>query len=250
MIANDVGFVLHKKKYRESSLLVTLFTENHGKISGVAKGAYRKNQKKLSLFEVGYALALTFKKPKSLDGLYNIYQSELKNNKVVRANTYFKQMCCYYISELVYYLYPDAIADQKLFDAYASALDNMVSDQAHEALYLRLFETCLLDQLGYGISFLSDDEGNDLNEKSHYQLKPMALPSRLNFKHEDLSNMILSGQSLKLISRFSERNFENLDQALLSKIKQVNKLYINHLLQGRTLESRRLLIEYYNQIKR
>ena len=35
------GFVLHRREYSESSLLVDFFTENHGRITLLAKGARR-----------------------------------------------------------------------------------------------------------------------------------------------------------------------------------------------------------------
>ena len=35
---SEVGFVLHTRPYRETSLLVDLFTKNYGRVRCVAKG--------------------------------------------------------------------------------------------------------------------------------------------------------------------------------------------------------------------
>ncbi|MBN2483810.1 MAG: DNA repair protein RecO [Candidatus Omnitrophica bacterium] len=40
MIAKDRGFILKKIDFRETSLIVTIFTETYGKITGILKGFY------------------------------------------------------------------------------------------------------------------------------------------------------------------------------------------------------------------
>ena len=42
MIWDDTGFLLSKHKYSENSLIAEIFTENHGKISGIIYGATSK----------------------------------------------------------------------------------------------------------------------------------------------------------------------------------------------------------------
>ena len=36
---DDVGFLLSKNRYNENSLIVEVYTENHGKCSGIVFGA-------------------------------------------------------------------------------------------------------------------------------------------------------------------------------------------------------------------
>ena len=50
MQINDEGIILKKKKYRESSLLVTFFSLNHGINYGLVKGVLKKD---FGTFEIG-----------------------------------------------------------------------------------------------------------------------------------------------------------------------------------------------------
>ena len=42
---SEVGFVLHTRPYRETSLFVDLFTKNYGRVRCVAKGYVKPNKK-------------------------------------------------------------------------------------------------------------------------------------------------------------------------------------------------------------
>ena len=45
MIWDDTGFLISKNKYSENSLIVELFTKNHGKVSGIVYGGSSKKIK-------------------------------------------------------------------------------------------------------------------------------------------------------------------------------------------------------------
>lgn len=49
------GFVLHRRPYSETSLLVDLFTEESGRLTVIAKGA-----RKAFILEIGFATFHTF----------------------------------------------------------------------------------------------------------------------------------------------------------------------------------------------
>ena len=42
---DDIGYLLSKNKYNENSLIVEIFTENHGKVAGIIFGGTSKKQK-------------------------------------------------------------------------------------------------------------------------------------------------------------------------------------------------------------
>ncbi|TNF70076.1 MAG: DNA repair protein RecO [Gammaproteobacteria bacterium] len=248
MLVSDIGYVLYKKKYRESSLLITLFTENHGKINAIVKGYYRKNQKQFSLFESNFLLALQMKEPRSTDGLYTIYKSEIYQLNRYQKLTYIKQMCCYYMNELIYYLYPNSVVEEGLFKAYQITLSDMIKNDQHE-LSLRIFESSLLNALGYGVEFEVDQHGHPIDGGGFYQLTPMSLPQKVDALSENIQQLIFAGDTLTYCSKFNKvKDLENIKN-ILQSIKLIHKLYINHLLQGRQLESRRLLLEYMEQLQ-
>ncbi|MCF6764400.1 DNA repair protein RecO [Thiotrichales bacterium 19S3-7] len=247
MLVSDIGYVLYKKKYRESSLLITLFTQSYGKINALVKGYYRKNQKQFSLFESGFLLALQMKKPRNEDGLYNIYKSEVYQINTDCRLSYLKQMCCYYINELIYYLYPNAITDDGLFQAYQKSLTDIANASEYD-VSLRVFESKLLGVLGYQSVYDTDDQGNKINDYDFYQLQLMMLPQKVNVSQESSHQLILLGSTLRSLSDL-EKIQQLEDKYILKLLKIIHKLYINHLLQGRQLESRRLVLEYTQQMK-
>ena len=60
---NDSGYLLSKNKYNENSMIIEIFTENHGKCSGIIFGASSKKIK--SYLEIGNKLHInyTYKNP-------------------------------------------------------------------------------------------------------------------------------------------------------------------------------------------
>ena len=58
MIWNDTGYLLSKNKYNENSIIVEIFSENHGKCSGIIFGASSKKIK--SYLEIGNKLHLNY----------------------------------------------------------------------------------------------------------------------------------------------------------------------------------------------
>ena len=58
MIWDDTGFLLSKNKYSENSLIVEIFTKNHGKISGIIFGGTSKKIK--NYLQIGNELYVNF----------------------------------------------------------------------------------------------------------------------------------------------------------------------------------------------
>ena len=55
MNISDEGYIIHLRRHGENSLIVTLLSRGHGKITGYVKGALSK--KKLGIFQLGNALS-------------------------------------------------------------------------------------------------------------------------------------------------------------------------------------------------
>ena len=52
MIVKDLGIVIKRTNFRETSVLVDIFTKNHGKISGILKGFYRGKKEFTSSLDI------------------------------------------------------------------------------------------------------------------------------------------------------------------------------------------------------
>ena len=58
MIWTDIGFLISKNKYNENSLIAEIFTENHGKVSGVIFGGTSKKIK--NYLQIGNQLHVNY----------------------------------------------------------------------------------------------------------------------------------------------------------------------------------------------
>tara|TARA_Y100001958_G_C21119703_1_gene464170 strand:- start:305 stop:985 length:681 start_codon:yes stop_codon:yes gene_type:complete len=58
MIWDDVGFLLSKNRYNENSLITEIYTENHGKVSGIIFGGTSKKIK--NYLQIGNKLHINF----------------------------------------------------------------------------------------------------------------------------------------------------------------------------------------------
>ena len=58
MIWDDKGYLISKNKYSENSLIVELFTKNHGKVSGIVYGGSSKKIK--NYLQIGNKLFVNY----------------------------------------------------------------------------------------------------------------------------------------------------------------------------------------------
>ncbi|MDY7026275.1 MAG: DNA repair protein RecO, partial [Pseudomonadota bacterium] len=160
MIKQDIGYILHARAYRETSQIVDVLTQYHGRQQMVVKGIRQKKgmQSGLQLFQC-YELQFSGR-------------SELKQLRLQEAISERVQLsqqalfCGFYINELVTRLVPVDDVSQ-VFEHYQDCLCQLPS-QAHEPL-LRAFEFHLLDDLGYSYDFTADIFSQPILPQSHYE---------------------------------------------------------------------------------
>lgn len=157
------AFVLHSYPFKETSLVVELFTRDLGRIAVVAKGARRPKS--------------------SLRGVLLSFQPLLVSwtgrgevQTLVRAEwdgAYqplrgLALICGFYVNELLLKLTPRHDAHERLFGTYAATLGAL--EGAHEpASVLRTFEKELLRELGYAMTLDRDVEsGHPIAAEQRY----------------------------------------------------------------------------------
>lgn len=155
------GYVLHRRRYRESSLIVELFTLDNGRISVVAKGALRRKNpfsvrleplQRLSLMWRGRGELKTLTHADSLGDALSLQGSKL--------------YCAFYLNEIVFRLTArdDPIAE--LFNVYSETLTALGAVEDPEPV-LRRFEYNLLDILGFGLQLDSEPGSGKALEPRH-----------------------------------------------------------------------------------
>jgi DNA repair protein RecO (recombination protein O) len=222
----SAAFVLHHRPYRESSLLVEVFSRDAGRVSLVARGQRQQTSKKRSIMQLFQPLWLSWFGHGDLVTLKQVEADQAAYHLTGNAS-----LCGLYLNELLVRLLPLHEAEPEVFDAYQQALAALSQGQEPQ-IVLRLFEKQLLAQLGYGLQLMWDvDTQQPLNDSTDYVYHVESGPHR---SHAKAANVI-SGRSLRHL-----REEQGFDEKSLRQIKGLMRSVINYYLGGRPLHSRQL----------
>jgi DNA repair protein RecO (recombination protein O) len=116
------GFVLKSLAYGESDLIITFYSRDFGKISGIAKGAKRSRKRFANVFEPFSQIALIFSR-KSRDTLALIESCEIIDHYAAIRADLEKTLTASYFIELADAFSPEGKANDRLFVLLADFLD-------------------------------------------------------------------------------------------------------------------------------
>ncbi|OOF37143.1 DNA repair protein RecO [Rodentibacter heidelbergensis] len=142
------GFVLHRRPYSETSLLVDLFTEESGRLTVIAKGARAKRSTWKSVLQPFTPLLLRWTGKR---GLKTLTKAEPAAMSLPLQQT--SLYSGFYVNELLTRVIEPETANPQLFQHYLQCLTRLATEANVEPC-LRLFEFNLLQILGYGVDFL------------------------------------------------------------------------------------------------
>ena len=224
------AFVLHQRPYRETSLLLDIFSEQHGRVSLIAKGVRSKRRSQSGLLQLYQPLLLSWMGRGELQTLTSAEAD--KPRYILQANS---ALCGLYINELMVKLLPLNLPETGIFEAYQKVLFDL-QDTDNTEVQLRLFEKRLLINLGYGLVLDREVETDQIiDENSRYIYRPDAGLYRC---HEGSKEASVSGRSLQHL--INERDF---DKQSLLEIKQLMRSVIHFYLGGKPLQSRALFAQ-------
>jgi DNA repair protein RecO (recombination protein O) len=143
-ISDEPGFVLHRYDWSESSLIVEVFTREHGRIALVAKGAKRPSSNFRPVLLPLQPLHLAFGGDAEIRSLKS---AEWVGGQVMPTGDAL--LAGFYLNELVLRLLARDDPHPLLFDAYSDAVAVLASEHG-DALEpaLRAFELLLLREIG------------------------------------------------------------------------------------------------------
>lgn len=145
-------FVIHRRDYRDSSLLLELFTLNEGRLPAIARGA-----------KSGRAQSATLLQPFTPLQVGLIGRGEIKTLGQVEQEGRGLALpgkllyCGFYLNELLMRLLQRNDPHERLFAYYFEALSDLAKGEAID-LCLRKFEVRLLQELGYELLLDRDAE--------------------------------------------------------------------------------------------
>lgn len=146
-IAGQPGFVLHSYPHRETSLIVDVFTRDHGRVALIAKGAKRPHSKLRGVLQTFQPLSLgwsgkseirTLTSAEWVGGMLPLEKGAL--------------LCGFYLNELLVKLLARDDSHPALFDQYVRTLNQLAHDEP-ALIVLRQFERALLKETGVAADF-------------------------------------------------------------------------------------------------
>ena len=229
----EPAFVLHTRAFKETSLLVDLFTKNLGRINVVAKGARRPKSPLRPVLTPASLFAISFGGKSELK---NLNACELLNHYSLSMPVSFNSIV--YVNELLIKATEKEDPHEEIFNEYqllCEGLSNLTNKDQAEVL-LRSFELILLRELGYGIDLTSESiNGNKIKEKEQYVFEPSLGFTKL--KSDSInSKSVFSGKD---IINFSNGDLSDQGSRLASK--QIMRLALDHHLGNKSLNIRKYL---------
>ena len=229
---NQPVFVLHTYPFKETSLVVELFTREFGRISAVAKGARRPRSAMRGMLQSFQPLLgawsgkLELKTLHSLDwyaGLLMLQGEAL--------------MCGFYLNELLLRLLPREDPHEALFDEYAQTLISLSVAGNDSANILRRFELRLLQSLGYAVPLTHNIKNEMVLSEMQYYYVPEIGP--VSVRHDYQENGVqLSGKTLIDMAQDDYSDIQTQQQS-----KYLMRLLVAHYLGDKPLHTRQLLMD-------
>lgn len=229
-IKAEPAFVLHSRPYRETSLLVDVFTRHYGRFRAVARGA--RGTKKRTTTLIPYTpILINWSGKSDLKTLGHSEQSGLP--LLLKGDSLY---CGFYVNELLLRLLAENDPHEKLFDGYLDVLTQLVQSKPVEPS-LRAFEFNLLENIGYGLVLDTDAKsGEPIRVGQQYWFEPT-----LGFIRKQTTNL-----SSEAINWFQGDEIlaidagDNLSRATATAAKRLMRLALQPHLGGKPLLSRAL----------
>ena len=224
-------YVLHSRPYRDTSLLVELFSRERGRISAVVRGARGGKRSRTALLQPFIALQVALRGRSELKTLASV--DSVAGTAAVPTGE--RLLCGFYLNELLWTLLHRDDPHEQLFDAYAEALEALAGPTDIEPV-LRRFELALLRESGYAPAYHQDAAGHPIDAGLHYTLDP-----EFGFRVATTDDQQRSFSGALLLALEAA---QPVAPALLSQLKALTRQQIDHLLHGRALRSRDLMRRY------
>ena len=141
-INGQPGFVLHSYPYKETSLIVDLFTRDFGRIGVVAKGAKRPHSKLRGVLQTFQPLSSSWS---GRNELRTLIDAEWVGGMLPIERTAL--LCGFYLNELLVKLLARDDPHPALFDQYVDTLNQLAHNEPAQ-IVLRKFERALLKETG------------------------------------------------------------------------------------------------------
>ncbi len=226
---NQPVYVLHTYPFKETSLVAELFTKQFGRVATVAKGARRPRSAMRGQLQSFQMLSATWSGKNELKNLHGLEWADSLVSLQGEA-----LMCGFYLNELLLRLLPREDAHEALFDYYQVTLKTLANGQ-DLATHLRRFELKLLQEMGYAVPLIADENDEPILADKIYRYEAEYGASALS---KTKNGVQLSGKTLLDMASDNYASMQTQQQG-----KQLMRYLLAYYLGDKPLHTRQLLID-------
>ncbi len=238
---NQPVYVLHTYPFKETSLVVELFSQQFGRLAVVAKGARRPHSAMRGMLQSFQMLSGAWSGKNELKTLHSLDWNAgltlLKGEAL---------MCGFYMNELLLRLLPREDAHENLFEYYDSTLKTLAKEQTlvdsqsptdgiSLAITLRRFELKLLQEMGYAVPLITDENDGTIIVDKVYRYEAEYGACDINATKNGVQ---LNGKTL-----LNMANDDYTDSQTQNQSKQLMRYLLAHYLGDKPLYTKQLLID-------
>ncbi|HWU82648.1 MAG TPA: DNA repair protein RecO [Methylophilaceae bacterium] len=229
---NQPVYVLHTYPFKETSLVVELFTRDFGRVAAVAKGARRPRSAMRGMLQSFQPLLGAWSGKAELKNLHSLEWGErlllLQGEALI---------CGFYLNELLLRLLPREDEHALLFDFYGETL-RQLAEGGDLAPTLRRFELKMLQEMGYAVPLLHDEADAEVVAERQYRYVAERGACTAGGDEGAKIGVQLAGQTLLDMAQ------DDYSVALTQQqSKQLMRYLLAHYLGDKPLHTRQLLID-------
>lgn len=221
------AYVLHGRAYRETSMLLEVFSWEHGRVGLVARGARAGRSRLRGVLRPFLPLLVSWSgrgELGTLTGAEPDGQVRLAGGAMLAGG--------FYLNELLMRLLARNDPHPELFRVYDRTLESLAEPGLAEPA-LRVFEKRLLAELGYALVLEREVDGSPVRAEGLYHYHLEEGPVAVTRIHGEMLG--IHGESLLCLAR------EQLaGRRALAEVKRLNRAALGRYLGGRPLRSRDL----------
>ncbi|MBY4947076.1 DNA repair protein RecO [Cupriavidus respiraculi] len=231
-VSNQPGFVLHAWPYRETSLILDVFTRDHGRMAMVAKGAKRPHSALRPVLQHFHPVSLSWS---GRGEVKTLTRAEYVGGMPPLAGDAL--LSGFYLNELLLRFCPREDGHPALFRHYMATLTRLGQGEP-AALVLRGFERVLLQETGFAVAFdRCAGSGEPVQPGLDYVYQPERGVRRAHAS-DPSSWPVVSGQTLLDMSRDDYGRAQTASQS-----RALMRFLLHYYLQGIPLKTRQILID-------
>lgn len=227
------AYVLHTYPFRETSLIVEVFSRDFGRMALLARGARRPRAAIRGLLmafqplEIGWA---------GKGEVLTLMKAEWQGGQPLLSGEAL--FCGYYLNELLMHLLPREDAHEYLFSRYTQMLVRLAVDPSGKVREadLRSFEKSLLQELGYGLTLTHDSDARAIDPEAFYAYRMEQGPVRL--EHGEAAPQVVLGKTL-----IDLEGEDFTDPRSRHEAKALMRTLMAYYLAGKELETRKIFKE-------